>query len=360
MRANAFFLGILLVLGQAAVAAEKPAALGPAGRDEQGRPGRVHTVTAGDTLWGISERYYGTPWVWPSVWRGNDDKVANPHRIYPGNRLWISDGEMRRVSDAEAEALLGRQADQAVPAALEDTLAAQNTEDKKDWDIFFSAAEMTGLVTQAELDSAARVLGSSRDTELYAHMDPIYISLGEGEVLPGEQFTLFRRKDLAYDPETGKVFGRFVDVLGWAEVTEVHADSAVAEIRQAYDAIEKGDLLVPREKPVRELHFVAAPEGLEGQILFLADQRTSGAGEDVVYLNRGEEHGVQVGQRLEVFRSLTSVVDRETRQKRQLPDQPLADLLVVKIGPRTSVALVTHAVSDLSWGDHFRRALQQP
>jgi nucleoid-associated protein YgaU len=64
-------------------------ALGPIGHDAQGRPGRIHVVRAGDTLWDISDAYLGTPWVWPSIWQDNTAEVENPHLIFP-DRIWIS------------------------------------------------------------------------------------------------------------------------------------------------------------------------------------------------------------------------------------------------------------------------------
>ena len=79
--------------------------LGPEGVDDQGRKGRLHTVVGGDTLWDLSAAYLGTPWVWPSVWIDNDD-IANPHLIVPGDRIWITANEMRVVTDAEAESFL--------------------------------------------------------------------------------------------------------------------------------------------------------------------------------------------------------------------------------------------------------------
>ena len=80
----------------AAAPAEKPAekpVLGAIGYDAQGRQGRIHVVVKGDTLWDISEAYLGTPWVWPPIWKDNGEDIANPHRIYPGDRIWITPWE---------------------------------------------------------------------------------------------------------------------------------------------------------------------------------------------------------------------------------------------------------------------------
>ena len=79
--------------------------LGAVAFDSEGHRGRIHEVAQGDTLWDISEAYLGTPWVWPSVWRENED-IANPHLIVPDDRIWISSTEMRRITKREADELL--------------------------------------------------------------------------------------------------------------------------------------------------------------------------------------------------------------------------------------------------------------
>ena len=67
-------------VAEAPAAQKKSIVLGPEGVDDEGRVGRLHTVTRGDTLWDVSAAYLGTPWVWPSVWIDNHD-IANPHLI---------------------------------------------------------------------------------------------------------------------------------------------------------------------------------------------------------------------------------------------------------------------------------------
>ncbi len=48
-----------------------------------------YTVKSGDTLWAISRLYLRSPWRWPELWGMNIDDIANPHRIYPGQVLYL-------------------------------------------------------------------------------------------------------------------------------------------------------------------------------------------------------------------------------------------------------------------------------
>src|SRR5690606_32552950 len=48
-----------------------------------------YTVKRGDTLWRISGLFPKSPWRWPDRWGMNLDDIKNPHRIYPGQELFL-------------------------------------------------------------------------------------------------------------------------------------------------------------------------------------------------------------------------------------------------------------------------------
>ena len=77
---------------------------------------------------------------------------------------------------------------------------------------------------------------------------------------------------------------------------------------------------------------------------------------DVVYLNRGTEHGLEVGSPLEVYRPLGTARDELRKQHVGLPDEVVAKLLVVSARDDTAVAVVTHTTGELERGDRFRGA----
>jgi hypothetical protein len=319
--------------------------LGPVGHDASGQRGRIHTVASGDTLWDISDAYLGTPWVWPSLWQDNPN-VPNPHRIFPGNKLWITPTTMRRVTDAEAAELLAGE----LPASADDAMPAPPG------GLSVPNIDAIGFVSADMIAASGSILGSSRDDVWYSAEMPVYLSLGAGQVQKGDRFTVVRAEQKVRDPETNRSLGVYVDRLGWVEVVAVHAESAEAVIRESVREMTAGDRLLPHSETPPEVMVRSGAPPVEGQIAFLPDLRTVQGGQDVVFLNRGSEHGLAVGSPLEVYRPGARVRDRETRERRMLPDDVLANLVVVSAEPQTAVAVVTHATEEIGRGDMFRGA----
>ena len=334
---------------------ELPTLPGARGYDERGRAGWIHVVVRGDTLWHISDGYLGTPWIWPSIWQDNAD-IANPHRIYPGDRIWISPWEMRRVTAEEADALLaGRPAKpepQEPAAGTIEPDPALVREERPSHHI--SWAETVGLVSEEELEAAASIVSSVSPRVMLGSGDRVYIGFGSDEVSAGDQFTIFRTREKVFDPDTGRLLGYHVDLLGWAQVQEAHEEASLAEIRVSTAEIEVGDRLMPRPPPLEDIPLQPSPQGVEGKISFFPNSRTLMGTIDAVYLNRGISDGLEVGSPLQVYRAGYPAEETARRERVQVPDRVVAQLLVVRAQEESAVAVVQHTEEELAIGDRFR------
>ena len=58
-------------------------------------------IRRGDTLWQISRRIYGKGVRYTTIYLANEDQIANPDRIIPGQVFGVPDKTME--TDAEAE-----------------------------------------------------------------------------------------------------------------------------------------------------------------------------------------------------------------------------------------------------------------
>src|SRR3989449_10638104 len=78
----------------------------------QGQVPASHTVSRGETLWSISQMYFNDPLLWPEIYRLNTAVIEDPHWIYPGEVLNLS------------EIVIVAQGGDTVVAAPPDTTAA--------------------------------------------------------------------------------------------------------------------------------------------------------------------------------------------------------------------------------------------
>ncbi len=347
--------------------------LGPEGVDEQGRVGRLHTVSRGDTLWDISGAYLGTPWVWPSVWTDNRG-IANPHRIDPGDRIWITANEMRVVSDDEADAFLERLLE--TPAAPEPDLAAEQTAPMEEpfeevvpeetllsavpdttpagRQITVSTRAAVGFVTAEQLAGASSIVDSPSERTYVVEGDRVYLGLGEGDTQVGDRFTIFEVVEEVRDPRLLRIIGHHVDVLGWAEVVELTGDTSIAEIRMSYSEIRRGVRIMPKASIPRHVTVLNTPDASGGEIVFLPGRMTVMADGGYVYLNRGELDGLEVGSELEVYERGRIYNDVPRGVDVQTPDHKVATLVVVSMESQTAVAFVLNSERELEIGDAVR------
>jgi hypothetical protein len=338
--------------------AEAPASgtgLGPVGYDSQGHQGRIHTVVPGDTLWEISSAYLATPWVWPSIWQDNGD-IENPHRIFPGDRIWITPSEMRRLTPEEADQMLSNvPAAPAPTAAVEDAVPVMETPAPAPVrKVRVSSRETAGLISPEVYEASASVVSRVPERLLLTQEDEVYIGLGEDEVKVGDEFTVFRTNQKVLDPDTGAVLGYHVDFVGWAKVDETSPETSIAEIRMSTGEIEEGDRVMPREPLPPEIDVKPTPAGVDGKITFFPGRRVVIGMQDFVYLNRGTLDGLEVGSPLEVYRASYAADEPARDEKVAVPDRVIAKLLVVRAEEQTAVALVTTTQTELALGDQFR------
>jgi hypothetical protein len=372
---GAFVAALVLAIGLASTsgfAVASSEASGQVGYDAQGNAGHIHTVVSGDTLWDISSAYLNTPWVWPSIWNENP-AVANPHRIFPGDKIWISSNQMRRITDEEAAALLSGEpvveeevteevevVEEEIPAAQgEIPEAVEEVDDSPFYIMPFRERDKRGVVdSEAFNDGSPIIVDSAKLRTLLGQGDEVYINLGEGEVAVGDRFNIVRAEGAIRDPETEKRLGYYVESLGWLEVIRVGPETATAKIKESRREIGRGDHLLPRVQDSPDIAVTMGAPGTSGQLAYVPDEREISGGFDVVFLNRGSSDGLEVGNLLEVVRyggqRWGAAFDKKASIA--LPTEVVAHLVVLETKDDTSMAFVAHAADVVAVGDGFRTA----
>ncbi len=288
----------------------------------------IYVIKKGDTLWGLSDRFLKDPHYWPNLWARNQS-VTNPHLIYPGQRLRVYPDRIElEPSDAPA------MADQI---ALEKTFRANGRE---------------GFILDPALSTAGAIIQTNHNRTMVGQEDTVYTDLGTSHgAKSGDMYAIYRKAKPVDHPLTGEFMGYKYLALGTLKLTDMEEKSSRALITKSDLEITVGDELLPYQDKHREVSLKAATKQLDGCII---DSRLGNiliGLYDVVYLDLGAAHGLEVGNLLYVVRDVQPNEDVVTRDVGNLPKELIGAVVVVETAEKTSTALVVKSVEEINVGD---------
>ncbi len=343
-------LGDLPEGGTATVLSDAGPALNP------GAP-RSHVVKRGDTLWGLAQMFLRDPWLWPEIWYVNP-QVQNPHLIYPGDTLQLAvarDGrtalQLTRGPAARLEPLLRS-------AALGD--------DGPIATIPYAAirAFLTrpGIISDKDA-KAAPYIYAIRDGHVMAGTgNDVYLHQFNGAV--GERYSVMHIDVPLRDPDGGGKLGYMAIYAGTALVKRAGADGT-ATITEVAREVLPGDVLVNAvAEDLRNILPHAPARAVAGRVIAISNGVSLAGQYNVVALNRGTRHGIEIGHVLRAQEATQTVKDtcvhvngsatcRKLRET-PLPAEDAGTLLVFRSFERMSYALVVTNTSPIRVGDRVR------
>jgi hypothetical protein len=157
-------------------------------------------------------------------------------------------------------------------------------------------------------DTSIRVgAGQEHGKSLFGPNETLIIKAGtlKGMTVGQEYYVRRVIADRFIHPAGDKVNTSSVHTAGWVRIVDATADSAIAQVVKACDAIEEGDYLEPFVKPaVPETASDGEPDFANPGHLVLGDERRQMAARgDLMVLDRGSDHGLHAGQRVTIFRT---------------------------------------------------------
>lgn len=136
-----------------------------------------------------------------------------------------------------------------------------------------------------------------------------------------------------------------IHTAGWVTVLNVLAESAVAVVSEACDAVVIDDYLEPFviPPPAPAPPIVTHADYARPARVILGDERRQLGGEGtIMVIDRGSDHGLRVGQPLTVFRQTMSGKG---------PNATMGDALVVEVHPETSLIRIVRSREAVEVGD---------
>jgi len=334
----------------------------------RGRPvPPIHLVRHGDTLWDLSDGYYGNPWQWPKIW-ANNPQVKNPHWIYPGDQLRMLPGD-GTGSDRFAGSGGGGKGD-----GTDGRLVTRKGGLVKDTIVLRDQ----GFLGDPNNDTWGEVAGSVEEQMLLSEGNHVFLLMKNDKTpRPGEVLTVFRSVRPADDVEGArKPPGEIVQVLGTVKIQSVDPKTHMARgtIVESLDIIERGAKVGPVRRKFAVVPPLKTDKAVTARVLASFYPHVYLAQDQLAFLDHGSEDGLRAGNRLVVLRkgdtwrnSLGAKMSRDRMRldtddvqvertplpgdDDQFPEEAVAELRVLSTERYSSLAIVTQSRRELLPGD---------
>ena len=310
-----------------------------------------HVVQPGDTLWDLCNKYLNSPWYWPKIWSYNP-QITNPHWIYPGNELrFYPADENVPTPVAVSRAIEGiEEEDLTIPGELDEeelvktvgSIEVGRTAPNSVW------TTRVGYISAQGLAVAGRVSNAESEAVLLSDFDRIYIKMKTG-AKKGDQYAVFRPVRRIEHPVTGEPYGYAVKIVGGVQIIDTTPKVATGQIAQAFLPVQRGDYVGPWPESFGT-RVAPVPNETEtrGYIIDSVTDVLGPLGEhDLVFIDRGRQHGVQRGNTFAVL----DRGDRYTRDTGGLPNEDVGQLMVLDVQESASTAIVTFGLREFNVGD---------
>ncbi len=307
-----------------------------------------YVVKKGDTLWDIAGRFLRSPWRWPEIWYVNP-QIANPHLIYPGDRLDLVyiDGKPRLMLSRGPLKLSphvrARPWDGAIPTIPIGDIAP-----------FLSRPY---VLNPGEMDSAPYIVSFGNDHLIGGSGIRAYVrSLDHA----GGKYHVVRPGALYKDADTGEVLGQEALYIGTVEAMRAGDPATVFFNSSDREAII-GDRLVPvGEDETTWTNFMPhhPKQEITGSIIAVHGGVAQIGQYNVVVLDRGRLDGLEPGHVLRIDQrgeEIRDVVTPDSRDTVKLPDEEAGLLMVFRTFDRVSFGLVLDAIRPIHVLDRVRK-----
>jgi hypothetical protein len=330
----------------------------------------IHLVQRGDTLWDLCNRYYQNPWAWPKVWSYNP-QIANPHWIYPGDQL--------RLSNAVA----GGQKVLSLAPRQSSTLGRGGSLLNRQGQVMSGTVFLRdqGYIGDPKRDVWGELVGSDEEQMMLAEGNHVVLILRPGvKVVKGQELTVFNS---VRQPQkvagARKPPGEIVAIRGTVKVIDFNPDTRMvrAMLTESVDVIERGALVGPVGRRFDVVPPLKTSAKVSARVLTSIYPNVYIARDQIAFLDKGSEDGLQQGTRLFVLRkgdswraSLTTASKMTTRRmlinspeeagaeetpihgdNDKFPEDTIAELRVLRTEKYSSIALVTESKREVVSGD---------
>jgi hypothetical protein len=279
-----------------------------------------YEISAGDTLWDISDKILGDPFLWPRIWAMNPE-ITNPHWIYPGDILRFvpyteplpSKEDLLAGTPGRAESDVEDEPQEMAANKTDDTFLRIATSPARK--VSMQKHFLEFVFTQEPLRQDASVVNAVPDRVMLTAGDHVFLrSEDESAQRLTGQLVSYRSLGEIYHPLTGESVGHLSELTGLVGIQKMEK-SGVAKglVLQSTLELERGQFATSVEgAPLFQLLRVATKLDVRGHIVHSEHNATSlnGTG-DYIFVDKGQDDGLERGNALRVFAAQTDSINAD-------------------------------------------------
>jgi len=149
------------------------------------------------------------------------------------------------------------------------------------------------------------------------------------------------------------IVGNQILVKGVVRVLETASVTSKVVVEQAFNPISVADLIVPfpeRRPPMIAMSYVPPKKDIQGYILSNRGNNLMFTMNDVVYIDQGEDNGMDVGDRLEIYAYPLTIDEDEDDMNPEI----IGEIAVISIQEDTSTGVILNATEPIIPGHKVR------
>ena len=306
-----------------------------------------YIIKKGDTLWDIANYFFKDPEKWLKIWEKNL-YITNPDLIYPGNKIWFRPETQKQAQHQESASIhIERKKPKIIIKPVERLTPPKNNK------ILMTALMHQDFIAPHKQQGVGYVLGARDDRLNFGIHDLIYLKITY-PVHTGDHFDVFRDGDPVWDVKHEKVVGLLVEHLGVVKILSEEQGVYRAVITQGFQEIMRGDRIKPAQAINPNIVPQAPKQHIVGRVLYIQNHGSAAGQNQIIGINRGLSDGLKTGSTLSIYRSGRRIVDQTKERDITLPQEHIADIMVLKAQRDASLCLVTYSTSAIHLDDLVR------
>lgn len=329
-----------------------------------------YTVVPGDTLSSISQKLFGDAKSWPKLWALNHPTIANPNWIKPGATILFSSGTGNSLPSLElTQAPVQSDKIKTSSAAAEDEPKAKRRSDewkrlnRQDWETVSVALpaevdaqgfdrrnkvrfrntngfELPALAATQEIEPLGKIIGSRSEGAYLTVEDIVYIQ-SDGNLNIGETYALTNEPTVLKSDSSDREGYSYL-MAGKVKILSVKDGLFVGKILTNRELVSRGTFLMKMPPRANMVDPVGAGAAVEGRLMLdMSNSTTTTAQHKQVFIDRGSQDGVSVGNVFRVYQHHDPSNERKITESDFIVT---ADILVVQVTEQFSSGIVIRSL----------------